>query len=247
MSPVLEQWQREIETASGGLVVLVRVETDPVENVLRIAPQFPGRPIVAQRLSQEAFVVQFIRTHAMSITYEGPEGNFHFVLLNMARAADWEGLEDSILAHEFGHLWLNATGFRSLPMQQDALRDCLAIHVNDIVHHILLRQEARRRGIDAMAYWLNTREAWMKSVAGSEAPALDECQEWQIVAECVDALMGASRWPRLGEFLNLMRTRHPRLMDRAVQLRDLLSPLDLWDRSVYEYALSAVSRALSVQ
>ncbi len=243
MNPALESWQSEIQTLSGGVLVMVPVETDPVENVLRIPPSFPGRPIVAQLLSNESFVVQLTRAHALNANVSGPQGVHHFILLNMARSADWKDLEDSLLAHEFGHVWLNAMGYRALDSSSDPLRACLATHAGDMVQHILIREEGKRRGLDVSAFWLRIQETAL-SRENQPLPELSRCERWQAAAEWLDAVEGAPGWPLLPRYEMMMRRRFPQLIEPLAVIRSTLHGRDLWDRSLYEYALRMLTDIL---
>lgn len=237
----LDQWRAEIESLSGGLVVLVRVETDQAENVLRIPPDFPGRPVLRRFLLDEPFVAQLIRAHALSVNSSAPEGVFHFVLLNMARAGDWEGREEELLAHEYGHIWLNALGYRSLPYDATRVGACLATHSSDIVQHILIRQETHRRGFDSTSFWAANQERWLKETeAAGTTPSLDPCQRLQLVSAWLDAVMGMTpeQWEHLPRYLAVLRSSFPSLAPAAGKLERLLRDLNLGDRSLYEAALA---------
>lgn len=240
----LDAWQREIEALSTGRIVLVRVETVQPENTLRIAPEFPGRAIVARLLRQEAFVRQFVLAHALNVNYSGEEGVYHFILLNQARAADWEGLETALLAHEYGHIWLAALGYRSPAFSET----CLATAVGDIVQHILIREETARRGLDVLAFWKRTHDAWLEREARiAEPPPLDACQRLLLIAEWVDAKLAfaGGGWERRDAYLELLAARHAALRPVVEELTGWLGGRDLWDRSLYQLALHRVAGLLS--
>ncbi len=240
----LETWQQEIESLSAGRIILVRVETSPADNTLRIPPDFPGRPIVVQLLQRESFVRQFIQAHALNVNYSGDEGAFHFILLNQARAADWEGIETSLLAHEYGHIWLAVQGYRSPAFAGE----CIATATGDIVQHILIRQETARRGFDYLAFWKRTHDAWLARESGETAPPeLDPCGRLLLIAEWVDAKLAftESAWTNRDAYFRLLAARHPRLQPVVESLAQSLSALDLWDRSLYQMALHRVAAALS--
>ncbi|MBI4904880.1 MAG: hypothetical protein HY820_14685 [Acidobacteria bacterium] len=236
MNDALDQWKREIERLSSGPVVIVPVETDAVRNVLNIPPVFAGRAVMVQLLSAEAFVSQLVRAHALNVNVDGPLGVFHFVILNRRRAADWEGMEDSLIAHEFGHIWLNVTGYRSLEAGTDARQACLATHASDVIQHILIREEAQRRGLDTMRFWLRVHTA---ALVNERTPAATtgRCEQWQAFAEWMDAMLGAPRWDLLDKYERSMTARYPALRALVTSTRDWLATIDLWDRSVYEHAL----------
>lgn len=239
----LDEWREQIQELSGGSVVVIHVETEPTENVLRIPAAFAGRPIAANLLRQETFVAQFVRAHALSVNYTGAEGTFHFVFMNMARQKDWEGMEDSLLAHELGHIWLHANGYRA-PAYNNS---CLSTHTGDIVQHILIREETRRRGFDYMRFWIRNQEKWLAEEEKSDEPGvLDECHRLQLISAWMDAALGltSAKWNQLERFLRLLRSKYSDLEPIVKELTVLLSGLDLWDRSVYELALARVSRKL---
>lgn len=242
MTP-LETWQSEIEAQSEGRLVLVRVQTIQPENVLTVPPEFVGRDIVRNLLLREEFVTQFIRAHAMNINYSGSEGQFHFVLLNMALAGDWQGLEDQLLAHEYGHIWLNVQGYSS-PAYDNV---CLSIHAGDIVQHVLIREETRNRGLDSMAFWIRLQQRWLsEQEATSQPPQLDGCQRLQLLSAWMDASLGLTekKWDKLQRYLSLLETRFPQLKSAAASLQEDLARRDLWDRSNYYNALDRTASTL---
>lgn len=240
----LEAWQQEIESLSAGRLVLVRVETSPLDNTLRIAAEFAGRAIIVQLLQRESFVRQFVQAHALNVNYTGDDGAFHFILLNQARAADWDGLETALLGHEYGHIWLAVQGYRS-PVFAES---CLATATGDIVQHVLIRQETARRGFDYLAFWKRTHDAWLAREAGiAEPPELDICGQLLLASEWVDAKLAfsAGGWMNRDAYLRLLGARHPQWQNVVEELAAMLSPIDLWDRSLYQSALHRVGATLS--
>lgn len=240
----LETWQQEIESVSAGRIVLVRVETVQPENTLRIPPSFPGRPVMARLLRQDSFVRQLVQAHALTVNYSGAEGVFHFVVLNEARAAEWEGHEPVLLAHEYGHVWLAAQGYRS-PAFDDA---CLATATGDIVQHILIREETARRGFDYPAFWKRVHDTWLSKESPVSQPAvLQPCQQLLLITEWMDATLGfaSGEWPNREAYFELLAARHPELVPVVEALAAWLRPRDLWERSVYQSALHQTAQALS--
>ncbi|MBL8217560.1 MAG: hypothetical protein JNK87_42965 [Bryobacterales bacterium] len=242
MTPRLTAWQKEIEALGGTPVVLVPVTTTP-ENTLTIPAAFPGRAVVARLLGDEAFVVQLLRAHALTVTLSEAGQRYSFVLLNQARAADWEGDPEGLLGHELGHLWLQALGYRS--PAASAGDPCLATFAGDIVQHILIRDELRRRGIGYDAFWTRLQTAWL---AGPPvALPADRCGRLQLLAAWMDAALGYTdaEWPARGRYLQHLRAQYPSLAPYADTLAGKLGDRVLWDRSLYAWALGRVLNVLS--
>jgi hypothetical protein len=241
----LAAWQREIEQTGGGRLIVVRVETDRTENTLRIPADFPGRALVRRFLLDENFVGQLVRAHSLSINTAGEEGRFHFILLNMALALDWEGLEDSLLAHEFGHIWLHVHGYRS-PSQSGG--NCLATSAGDIVQHVLIRDETARRGLPGGAYLLRNLESWLREMERpSPGAALDACRRLQVISMWLDAALGTDdrQWPLRARFMAGFAENYSTLAATAEKLAAFLGGLDLRDRSHYEAALNFTLETLA--
>lgn len=238
MKPTVASWLAEVEELSGGRTVIVPVETDRVRNTISIPPLFPGRDVVRELLMQESFVAQFIRAHALTVNTERDGQRFHFVLLNMDLADQWEAHREHLLAHEAGHLWLNALGYRSLNADPSSPRACIATHAADIVQHVLIRHEMRRRGFD-MSFWIHNQQAWLKQLGDASRATVVGCERAQAVSLWVDGALGlnAELWPGWNA-----RTREafPDLVPIGERIARFLNGMDLWDRSLYEAALAWV-------
>lgn len=237
MSAALDAWGREIERHSGGRIVVVPVETNTTDNTITIPPEFPGRPIVRDLLLDEPFVRQFTAAHALTVNHL--PGRLHFILLNQARASDWGGLDpEPLLAHEYGHIWLQALGYRS----PDADGTCVPTHAGDIVQHVLIRDETRRRGFAYDAFWKANQERWLDAATGPLP--LDSCGRLQLLSAWLDASLGYSErtWPRRAAFLEYLDRNYASLLPVQRELHDLLGALDLKDRSRYEYSLRVTLR-----
>lgn len=233
----LSDWKREIERLSGGSVQVIAVVTDTTSNVLRIPDSFPGRSIVRQLLLRKSFVLEFIRAYSLAVNYTGVEGSFHFVLLNQAMAGKWADQRDLLIAHEFGHIWLNAIGYRSPDYES-----CLSTHAGDIVHHVLIREEMKRRGF-ALSFWIRNLEEWRQRMAtpGGSQP-LEPCERLQLVSQWMDAELGmaAEAWAPLPGLLARARALYPDVVPAVQELADFLRGRNLWDRSIYEAAVYRV-------
>jgi len=172
LSPALTEWKSEIEAASDGRLIAVRIFTDPVNRQIRLPPDIPAIEVLERYLDNTAFLEQFTLAHALTIDYQGVEGRLFFVLLNMALAGGWGGDEDALLAHEFGHVWLNLHGYPSLAFR--GAEACVALHASDIVQHELLRQDFRRRGIDYDSFWIRNLERAHLELAARQGQAAAE-------------------------------------------------------------------------
>lgn len=240
--PSVKEWLRETEEFSGGRAVIVPVETDRVQNTLSIPPLFPGRDIVRHLLMQESFVRQLIRAHALTVDHEQAGQRFHFILLNMALADLWQDHREQLLAHEVGHLWLNALGYRS-PVSDPSLPSaCIATHTGDIVQHILIREEMARRGFD-LSFWIRNQQEWLRRLEAEGPPVqLTPCDRAQVVSNWLDGVLGltSQQWPQWPRWRESTRSAFPEITAKGKEIEDFLKDLNLWDRSLYEAALSFV-------
>ncbi len=235
---LLPQWRREIEALTGGRVVTVPVFTDTAENTLRIPPDFAGRTVVRNLLQQEPFVRQFVRAHALNVNYSGSEGVFHFVLLNTALGEDWKGNEEALLGHEYGHIWLNALGYRSPRYEDGGAAPCVLTHAGDVVHHVLIREEAQRRGFHYLAFWTRNIERWLDNREVDPAK-FDACDRVQLSSMYLDTALALSpdTWKPFDRFERRVRDLLPQTPESVAPLKELLAAANLWDRSLYEWAL----------
>ncbi len=235
---LLPKWRQEIEALTGGRIVTVPVFTNTAENTLRIPPDFAGRAIVRNLLRDESFVRQFIRAHALNVNYTGADGVFHFILLNTALAEDWKGSEEALLGHEYGHIWLNAQGYRSPRYENGGIAACVLTHAGDVVQHVLIREEARRRGFNYLSFWTRNIERWLRQ-GEVDAARLDACQKVQLAAMYLDTTLALTRenWEPLERFESRVRELLPAVPREVAALKDALGAADLWDRSLYEWAL----------
>lgn len=240
LSDPLQSWKREIEALGDRQVVLARIHTDRARNLL-ILPQDAGhRPVLRRYLMDRSFVAELIATHALTLNYTGPEGSIHFVLLNMNRAGEWKGAEDALLGHEFGHVWLSARGYE-LPPYEAGPRACVRIHAGDIVQHILIREEMRRREIAYLRYWIpNLEKALEQLEAPGEQPPKPPCMRLANLALWVDVKLGAEPWDGRQRFLEAMERRYPDLKEIAEQLASRLSEQQVSEPEVYRRELTHV-------
>lgn len=238
LSPDLAEWKREIEAAASRPILLARVYTDPEGKELLLPPDAPERPAIAALLHQESFVRQLVDAHALSVTVESPRP-LSIVLLNMAREREWRQQEEALLAHELGHLWLEARGFGAPRMLGGFA--CEAIHAGDMVQHVLIRRELRARGIAYIPLWVRTLEPALAELKRSPAPPAG-CRAIGRLALWVDVLAGLTedQWPARAEFLEKLAATSPELAPQAAGIARRVTAADLDDIAVYRAVLRDV-------
>jgi len=246
LSPRLLEWRKEIETRGGGRLLPVRVFVETRQGVpTYILPDdAPERPVLVRYFGDANFRTQFVRTHAVSLNYTGPEGKLFFIILNMDRL---KGDEDILLSHEFGHAWFHASGLRA-PALPPGGAACQAIHVGDIVQHILIREEQRRRGFDFRPQWTRELEEAVVRLRGQTPetqPPPDPCLRLERLALLVDVESGLTdgQWSNRPEFLARLPAGDPRLADLAHRLTRILSGFELTEAIEYYMALGTVLSA----
>ena len=244
LSEPLAQWKKEIEAIGWGKVIPVRVCTDRERNQVVLPRDAGQRPILRRYFQNENFLREFIATHAMNINYKGIEGRFHFILLNMARAADWGDYEDAVLAHEFGHVWLYAQNY-PFPAYEGRADSCAGILAGDAVQHILIREEIRRRQIPYLPYWIGNLERALVVLEGDEGNTLEDVPVCRLLAELVqwlDVRMGLSpeTWDKYDRFLAAMERRYAELKPRVDELYEVLHEANVHDQDVHLRVLREV-------
>ncbi|MDP2998818.1 MAG: hypothetical protein Q8N47_15130 [Bryobacterales bacterium] len=244
----LETWKREIEQRGEQLIV-ARIETDRETNQVRIPPDTPRRALLAQLLASPGLAGQFVQTHAMTLNQQATEGRVHFVLLNMARAGEFKDAEEPLLAHEFGHAWLDALGFRS-PDAAGEAQPCLAIQAGDIVQHILIRGEVARRGFAFRDYWIRNLDQALDALKKEDAPdgaGASGCDSLARIALWTDVrlALSADSWSRYGEFDQAFRSRFPLLAETVDELVTVLKAVDVTALERFRRALAYVLRRLA--
>lgn len=243
----LEKWKADIERRGEPLVV-VRVTTDAETGQFRIPPETPRRFILARYLADERFREQFRGMYAMTLNYRAADGVAHFVLLNAARAAEYGNSEEPLLAHEFGHVWLDVVGFRSLDSFSETA-PCLATHSSDLVQHVLIRRELDARGIPFREHWINTLVLALEALKkGPPAPSSGPCDTLARIAVWADAKVGLrpETWSRYNELDAAYRSHFPELAATVDELTAVLTAVDVTDPARYGRALVYVRKRLAV-
>ena len=223
----LDHLKADIE-AAGVTLVVVPVTTDTERNVMTIPSGFPHRAVVVRYLSNDSFRREFYAANALTVGQEGPAGKVSFVLLNMAREPEWGPYREGLLAHEFGHVWLSANGFRSSPFQEGP-EACVGIHAADILHHILIRQEMRRREIDDQAFWHSLFDGVRRQLEQSAADSpVSPCEKLILLSQWMDLRFGYgdSAEPFVEPLTGLFQDRQPDVVERGNMIETFLAGRD---------------------
>jgi len=244
LSEPLAEWKREIEETGTGRVILARVYTDHERNLLILPSDAQQRPALRRYFLNDSFVKAFVTAHAVNINYEGIEGKFHFILLNMVRAGEWHGLEEAVLAHEFGHVWLYARGY-PFPVYEGRADSCVSIVAGDTLQHILVREEIRRRSIPYLPYWLGKLDTSLEELERTAHNARNNipvCHQMAQLALWLDVRLGLSpeQWNNYDRFLEAMEQNSPALKPHVEGLYELLRRADVRDRDVHLRTLQKV-------
>jgi hypothetical protein len=243
LTPALAKWKADIEATGKTTVVLARVFTDTKRNELVLPEDAEFRPFLGRLLTSESFVTQFVQTHAMNVNAHTGLRPISAVFLNMARAGDWEGQEDAVIAHELGHIWLHARGYEALRVRGGL--SCEAVHAGDMVQHILIREQMRLRKIDFLPFWIRTLESALEQMtkqSGDEAATADRCQHVARLALWVDVDLGLTdrEWPHRKAMLAALRKSFPLLEDDETEIAAMLRRRNLRDYPSYRDALRSV-------
>ncbi len=243
LTPPLVKWKAEIEATEKTTIVLARVFTDSAHNELVLPADVEFRPMLKKLLQNEPFVAQFLQTHAMNVNIDTGYRPVSVVFLNMARASDWEGREEAVIAHEFGHIWLHVRGYPA-PNLAGGL-SCEALHAGDIVQHVLIREQMRNRRIDYLPFWTRTLETALNQMNKQTASAsigTDGCRRVSRLALWIDVSLGLStkEWTRREEFLTALRRNSPELEAPARTIAGMLHGRNLNNREVYQKTLRSV-------
>ena len=241
LSPSLNAWKAEL-TATGRMVFLARIYL--IDGQWTLPADTEQRRAFAHIAEDPSMAKQLANAHAMTVNLEGYGRRASFIFLNMARHSEWRGFEDAIIAHEFGHVYLHVRGYRS-PGVGPGTPVCEAAHVGDMVQHILIRQEMKRRGIDYVPWMAGTLEPVVERLRKPGPSPNSYCDQLARLSMWLDASLGltAEDWPQLPEFLSLMQRSFPELESIEANLRDGLAALDVSGPAGYEAGLKLASAA----
>lgn len=210
----VKAWQEEIEARLGEPVRVVEYPGGSVEGV---AVEGPG----AMYLRNAAFVQALEGARALTLNLRSGEQQMPYVFVNRRNMPTEEAAANLIVAHELGHIWLQAQGYFP-PRFGQGRNACVAIHVGDIVQHHLMRREMDRRGIAWREITAREYEAaWRQSQGGSQA-AGDVCLRARRLSLMVDLRAGfageEAEWWR--GYLKLLGEQDPEAEARAIELAE---------------------------
>ena len=241
LSPRLQQWKTEIESARGGRVVAARVFMEPVKKLVFLPKDAEQRPVITLYLKNQNFLNEFLATHAMNINHEGADGWNHIVLLNMSRVNEWGLYEEQVLAHEFGHIWLYAQNY-VFPSYEGKELSCLSMLATDAVQHVLIREEMESRDFHYNEYMLDMLEQTVAALEQAEPGSGDKLPVCPLMAKLLlwtDVRMSqsAETWTGFDRFEAAMERVYPLLGKMASECCEMLRKADLSDMKAYQITL----------
>lgn len=238
LTAALASWQAEIETAGGVPLLVTKVEYSEADNTFRLPAGIAKRELFVHYLSQPAFVTQFHQMYAAMVHHRVEGQEAFLIMLNGEKEREWEGHEEALLAHEFGHAWIKAHGFPTPRFLNDAW-SCISIHTADITQHVLIRAELERRKIDHQTFWQTTiGKAMQQAEKGATLWTDTGCARAAVAAQLVDIRLGLpSARERYEEIVRKQLPQVPPVVDRLVKY---LGDVDLWDKAQHRVALQAV-------
>ena len=244
ITPALESWKKEIEAAGVPLLV-AGVNHDAAANTYTLAQDVKDRELFAEYLKQPDFIQQFQHMYGVMVHHKGPR-EAYLVMLNLGRAAEFEGHEDVVLAHEFGHAWIKSRKYPT-PVFQPGLAGCLAIQTGDIAQHVLIRTELDARGVDHRTYWIRALDRAVAESAGLGRPAEDDrCIRVRQAAELVDVRLGLAwtNWPGRDAYEAMVRRVFPEVEPTVVKILAWMRSHDMEDVDQHRKTLAVVFEEL---
>jgi hypothetical protein len=237
-SPELAKWKTEIEDIGLRRIVAARIYMDASQNELLLPDDAEERRVIAALLRSPEIRAQLSAAYALTVNLDRGSARWSFILLNMSRQQDWRGAEEALLAHELGHVWLHAKSYRS-----PAFHGCEAIHLGDIVQHVLIREETARRKMTLEPYAIRTFElAYQAMKAREPVGSVEVCGRLAALSLALD--VRASSWSKKTEFEMLLEARFMGVTALADELREVLSLEALQTKEGYSMAIESVAAAV---
>lgn len=237
LPPRLEEWRKEIEAGGDSRILLARVNWDRQANTYSLPPDTPQREWFSQYLRDPEFAAQFQRVHAITASRREGDRFLFLIFLNRGLLNQWGEFEEALIAHELFHAWFIAQKY-PVPRSQPGKAGCLSVATLDLVQHVVMRDELRKRGVDHAKYQRRKRDIVVEE--GARLPAgteTDPCLRVSAVSEWVDMRL------ELGpdsEYEAMAERLFPGIGAIGVEFAGYLSTRDLRDRAVHREALAFV-------
>ncbi len=244
ITPALETWKKEIERAGVPLLVAA-VNHDAGGNTYSLAQDIKDRDLFAEYLQQSDFIQQFQHMYGVMVHHRGAR-EAYLVMLNLGRAAEYEGHEEIVLAHEFGHAWIKAKKYPT-PIFQPGLAGCLAIQTGDIAQHVLIRKELDARGFDHRTYWIRALDRAVAESAALGRPAEDDrCIRVRQAAELVDVRLSLAGvdWPGRDAYEAMVKRVFPEVEPTAAKILAWMRSHEMADVDQHRQTLAVVFEEL---
>jgi hypothetical protein len=237
LPPELERWKTEIEDGGRVNVRVVRVDWQAATNAFSLPAGTPEAELFARYLRDPEFLAAFQRTHALTASERVGDRYSFFIFLNRKHLEQWGPFEEALLAHELFHAWFIGQRY-PVPTAQPGKAGCLSIATLDLVQHVVMRDELKRRGIDHAKYQRRKREIAVEEGARWPGPRTsDPCLRVSAVSEWVDMQL------ELGpdaDYNSTIRRLFPGVEEIGREIAAYLTARDLRDRDTHREALSFV-------
>lgn len=238
LTPALLEWRAEIEKRARP-VYITRVDYDSANNAYRLPPDAPRRDLFASYLRTPAFLSDFQHLYAASLTHNAKGGEAYLIMLNMARAGEWNDSEEAVIAHEMAHLWLQSLGYPA-PAYQPGPLSCVGMFSGDIVQHVLIRRELDRRGIRHRRLLARVLDATARDLAANpKPPEQDRCLLVRQAAQLTDAILGmqGEDWPGRETYDKVWRDKLPDIEAPVARILAYLQDHEVSSREGHEAAI----------
>ncbi|MEO7650448.1 MAG: hypothetical protein ABIZ80_08255 [Bryobacteraceae bacterium] len=240
----LVQWGEEIERTAGR-IVFTPVRRESGRGEWRLPASQERQDIILQYLRDSSFEAELAAAHALTVNWERGAERYHFIVLNMDLAGQWENAREGLLGHELGHVWLHAKGLVSPPFEPgpDA---CISIQSADIVQHILIRAEMERRGISSKEYLLNNLKISLDALEKPGGARLTRCQRAIALSHWLDFRHGleGGDWEEADRYEARHRDRYPDISRLGDEIEKYLREHEITGRESFLQAVAFVRERL---
>ena len=237
----LIRWGEEIERLAGK-IVFAPVYRSTERSEWKLPANLERRDIILPYLRDPSFQKELAAAHALTVNWDGAAGErYHFIVLNMDVAGQWENAREGLIGHELGHIWLHAQGLVSPPFEAgpDA---CVAIQSADIVQHVLIRAEMERRGISGKEYLLNNLKISLEFIGKPGNTSLTRCQKAVVLSHWLDFRHGMAPgdWDDADRYAALHKERYPEISAMGAEIEEYLREHEIADRESFQQAVAFV-------